>query len=68
MLIRLSEWDRISHHFSEEEKAALNLAITSETICPRGLTIDTGKLPDPLAAKLAELRTVPMRTGAGGAQ
>ena len=68
MIIRLSEWDRISHHFSEQEKAALNLAVTGETICPRGLTLDTGKLPDQLAAKLAELRTVPRRTGAGGSQ
>ncbi len=68
MLIRLSDWERIRHHFSEEEKAALNLAVTSETICPRGLVIDAGELPDRLAAKLAELRTVPMRTGAGGAQ
>ena len=40
MLLRMSDWERIREHFTEEEKDLLNKAITGEVICPRGCTID----------------------------
>jgi hypothetical protein len=55
MLIRMSEWEQIRAQFSKEEKAVLNLAVTGESICPRGLIIDIGKLTDEVGVKLVNL-------------
>ena len=57
MLIRMSDWDKVREHFSQEEKDRLNLAINGETICPRGMTIDESKAPAE-CAKFRELLKV----------
>ena len=56
MIMRMSEWEKIRHLFDEHEKAQLNLAVTGEAICPRGLIIDPGKLSPALRAKLEGAR------------
>lgn len=58
MLIQISEWEKIRDQFSQEEKDALNLAVTGESICPRGLNIDTRKLTFAIGAKLVRLLPV----------
>lgn len=45
-LLRMTEWDAIRLQFTAEEKKILNDAITGETICPRGCTIDEEKAGD----------------------
>ena len=52
MLIQMGTWNRIRDQFSQEEKDLLNLAVTGETICPRGLIVDEQSLPADLARKL----------------
>lgn len=54
MLVRLTEWETVREQFSDEEKDALNLAVTGEAICPRGVIIDEDKLPSRLKKKLVE--------------
>lgn len=51
MLLRMTEWDRIREQFTPEEKKRINDAITGETVCPRGCTLDEAKLGD-LSAKI----------------
>ena len=51
MLIRDSDWKRIRAAFTEVEKQQLRAALTGETICPRGVTVDEEKVPA-LAAKI----------------
>lgn len=52
MLLRTTTREKIRMQFTEEEKAALNAAITGEAICPRGCTVDVDKLPGELRGKL----------------
>lgn len=52
MLLRMSTWEQIREQFSEAEKAALNAAITGETICPRACVVDADKLPGDLRERL----------------
>ena len=63
MLIRLREWAAVRGQFSESEKAALTLAVTGETICPAGVTINQAKLSADLVAKLDRL--LPSRRAKG---
>lgn len=58
MLLRIDDWKRIREHFKEEEKAILNAAISGETICPRGCTIDEQKAGE-VAAKVKRLLAEP---------
>ena len=53
MIVRMpSEWDAIRDQFDNEEKGALNAAISGEAICPRGIIIDVEKLHPELQIKL----------------
>jgi len=54
MLLRDMIWERIREQFTEEDKAELNKSITGSAICPRGLIIDTDRLPADLRHKLKE--------------
>jgi hypothetical protein len=63
-LIKLSDWEVIREQFTQDEKDALNLAVTGDCICPRGVFIDHEKLPKKLVAKLVSL--LPQRRSAGG--
>jgi hypothetical protein len=54
MIIRHEDWKRISGHFTEVEKARLREAVTGETICPRGCTVDEGQVSD-LLSKIRKL-------------
>lgn len=44
MLVTMKRWEEIRGLFNEQEKKMLNDAITGETICPRGVVIDTAKV------------------------
>ncbi len=64
MLIRMTDWERVREHFSQEEKDRLNAAYTGETICPHGITVDEtrcraeiAKLQDWLQHSTAHRRT-----------
>lgn len=52
MLIKVEQWQRIRHRFSEEEKGQLNGAVTGQTICPRGYSLDPTVLEPKLKEKL----------------
>jgi hypothetical protein len=52
MLVRDSTWTAIREQFSETEKAELRKAVTGETICPRGFSLEVTNLPAALAEKL----------------
>ncbi len=52
IFLSVDRWDRIREQFTEDEKDRLNAAIESETICPRGGTLDEAKLGKELAYKL----------------
>lgn len=52
MLITSTMWDEIRSHFTPEEKALLNAAMTGEVICPRGVVLDEAMLPEALRGKL----------------
>lgn len=54
VLLRMSDWERIRIHFTEEEKVKLNGAINGETICPRGCTLDEDQLGAQLTEKIKE--------------
>lgn len=54
MLLRDATWNKIRTAFSEEEKKELRTAITGETICPRGNSLDTSKLSIELRDKLGK--------------
>lgn len=54
MLLRMEDWDRIRLEFTAEEKKRINDAITGETVCPRGCTLDETKLGD-MAEKIRTL-------------
>lgn len=40
MLIRHTDWELVRGNFEEMEKKMLREAVTGETICPAGFTID----------------------------
>lgn len=46
MLLKLSDWNIVRNNFLDEEKAELNAAITGNTICPEGVTLDETKAPE----------------------
>lgn len=52
MLLQMAQWEKIRHHFSEEEKATLNDAISGQVVCPAGCILDEVKLGDELTSKL----------------
>lgn len=52
MFLQMAQWEKIRHHFSEEEKATLNAAISGQVICPAGCTLDEVKLGEELTGKL----------------
>lgn len=54
MLLRMEDWEKIREHFTEEEKARLNVAINGHVICPRGATLDVKKA-GPLILKIKTL-------------
>jgi hypothetical protein len=56
ILLRMSTWDVIRGQFNDSEKAALNAAISGETICPRGCTLGEEKLGPELSEKLKAAR------------
>jgi len=37
--IRLSDWERCRHLFTEVEKATLNFYVVGEVVCPRGVMV-----------------------------
>lgn len=49
MFVRNATWNRIRSEFSEQEKSALNEAMTGEIICPPGMMLDLGKLQAAMA-------------------
>ncbi len=52
IFVRTEAWERIRGGFSEAEKVALRAAVTGESICPAGVTIDPLKVDDELLTKL----------------
>lgn len=52
MIIRSEDWEHIRARFTEEEKAQLRRAVTGETLCPRGWTVEDERIPAPLFNKL----------------
>lgn len=52
MLIRSLTMESIRHQFTAEEKTMMNLAITGQVVCPRGVTLDEAMLPAELQGKL----------------
>lgn len=56
MLITDTTWNRIREQFNEDEKAHLRAHITGETICPRGIVIEEGRLSAELAEKLKKAK------------
>lgn len=56
MLIQMSWWNKFGGFFTAEEKAALNHAITGETICPMGVIVNEATLDPELVAKVLELK------------
>jgi hypothetical protein len=55
MLLLHSVWIEIRDEFTADELRSLKAAAVGETICPRGLHIDTDELDSALAMKLATL-------------
>ncbi len=53
MLMPLNRWEEVRQWFDDDERAALNLAVTGEAICPKGLIIDEAKLTPALREKVA---------------
>jgi len=58
MLLTIEDWNKVREAFTESEKASLNAAITGETICPRGCTLDEAMLGEALFSKLKEQLTI----------
>ena len=54
MFISDKRWEGIRDQFSEEEKAQLRKAVTGETICPRGFSIDETRLDVALEFKILQ--------------
>lgn len=52
MFIRDEIWNRIRGQFNEPEKEKLRAAITGQTICPPGCTVDESRIDDELRVKL----------------
>jgi hypothetical protein len=54
VIITIAKWATIRDLFSEEEKLALNSAITGETVCPRGIVVDEKRLSLKILGKIAK--------------
>jgi hypothetical protein len=54
MLLTFKRWGLIRDKFSEEEKVALNNALTGSTVCPPGMVVDETMLTPELLAKVKE--------------
>jgi len=52
MLMPLNRWEEVRQWFTEDERAALNLAVAAEAICPKGLILDDTKLAPELLKKV----------------
>ena len=52
MILIEARWKEIREKFSEDDKTAIRTAITGEIICPRGWTVDIGKLSVDLRQRL----------------
>ena len=52
MIVRKIMWDKISHKFTEDEKAEFRNAVIGEMICPGGWMMDEAKLSPELLKKL----------------
>lgn len=56
MMLAMATWSKIREQFTEQEKAALNVAIDGEILCPRGVSLDEEKLGPELTKKITDLK------------
>jgi len=53
MILRIEWWSTVREQFTDDEKAALNGAVTGQSICPRGPIVDLEKLSTELREKVS---------------
>jgi hypothetical protein len=56
MLLQTGTWNRIKDQFTPKEKELMNLVVTGETVCPRGIVLDEKALERSSPALLKKLR------------
>jgi hypothetical protein len=50
-----TKWNTIRDNFTEEEKQSFREAVTGESICPKGVSVELSKLPIELRDKLGKV-------------